>query len=304
MFTALAARKRELAIIVVTTIIAAFSINILSNIIVNDFYEEYRMELLIGSILILLSSSFFVVLLVFRYSRSGTVEISFPLSFDRKRMSFRDLPYCSPSVHARFQFDNLPDEGKRHLILYDKPLKFWDSEFSRFIDNVIQEWLLGVVFNNKFSDQDLLEKRDFSELPNGIRENKLFRSWFGDKQKVFLRVPHGAKIECHGRHNSFVTIKSFYGEAAFTWNVSFHQMPSFSGPFIDRESTDIECHDFLVALKMNYSCNFIPFLSKRLMGFSAWLEKMAQNLNDFDWEKRQLDRIVFMIGNKGKYTDT
>lgn len=304
MFTALAARKRELAIIVVTTIIAAFSINILSNVIFNNLYKEYRMVLLIGSILVLLSSSLSVFLLVFRYSRSGTVEISFPLSFDRKRMCFYDLPYCSPSVHARVQFNDLPDEGKRHLILYDEMFKFWDSEFSRFIDNLIQEWLLVIVFNNKFSDQDLLEKRDFSKLPNGIRENIFFKSWFDDKQKVFLCVPHGVKIECHGRHNSFVKIKSFYGESAFTWNVLFHQIPYFSGPFIDSKSADIECHDFLVVLKMEYSCNFIPFLSKKLMNFSSWLEKMAQNLNDHDWKNHQLDRIVLMIGNKDKYTDT
>jgi len=305
MTTGLSERKRELIMVVITAIVLALAINLLSNILFDFFKADYLKQLLFATIGTILLFTLAVILLVFRYSKSHTTEISFPLSFDRSIPRFNDIPYCAPSVHARVNFDNLPPAGRSHFLVYDEFDKFWGTDFNRFIDNTIQEWLLTVVFNGRSVKKKNLSRISFDKLPEGIRENNLLKNWWKDKDEMQLHLPDKAKLTTFGRHNSFLKIASFFGSTAFSWDISFFQVPSLSRPFL--KNYDIKeidnCHDFQINIKMSIDCNFIPFFSGRLKRFCSWIEQIEQCFLGFDWERRQMDRLVNIIGDKGGEND-
>jgi hypothetical protein len=293
-------KRRDILTFLLTVIVIAFLVAGIATIVFSTPFlaVSHPRWTLFGSIVLLLVTAAFLYILLIASVRRLSMQVEFPITFDRARCLFVDLPYCPMSVNARVCFSSLPESGRKHLACYDKIPHFFGSELNRFIDHVIQCVLLEkVVFRREWEE---LNKKGYTRLSIkhfqlGVTENHFLADWFEElKSDRIVLVPNLKQIETFGRNNSFFRIYTKGGSLEFSWEVQYVQTPYYSGPFLPQQTED-RCHDYTITVSLVRSCNALKIFSAKVQDFVNWASGVEKQLATHDWNLSKNDRLLYLI---------
>lgn len=295
-------KRREILTFVLTAIVIAFLIAGIATIVFSTPFlaVSHPRWTLSGSIILLLVATTFLYIVLISSVRRLNMQVKFPLTFDRARCLFVDLPYCPMSVNARVYFSKLPESGRKHLACYDITPHFFGSELNRFIDHVIQGVLLEiVVFQPEWRE---LKKKGYTRLlrnhfPLGVTENNFLADWFNElKVDRNVLVPHLKQIQTFGRNNSFFRVYTKGGTLEFSWQVDYAQTAYYSEAFLSRQTeTNDRFHDYIVTVSLVRGCNALRIFSAKVQDFMNWASGVEKELAAHDWSFSQNDRLLYLI---------
>jgi hypothetical protein len=293
-------KRREILTFVLTAIVIAFLINGIATIIFSTPFlaVSHLMWTLFGSVILLLIATSFLYILLISSVRRLNVQVTFPITFDRTKCLFVDLPHCQMSVNVRVLFSKLPESGRKHLACYDDISDFFGSELNRFIDHAIQDTLLEVVVFQP--SRPGLEKKGYTRLSIkhfalGVTENRFLADWFEElKLDRIVLVPHLKQIQTFGRNNSFFRIYTKGGTLEFSWGIAYCSFPYNSETFLPPKTED-RFHDYEVTVSLMRSCNALRIFSAKVQDFVNWASGVEKELTTHDWNFSKNDRLLYII---------
>lgn len=278
-------KRKEVILILFTGIIIAFLIGIISDIFFKSLFVGNELSISLISIVGLLISSSFAYFIILSKTENLKVSIKFPFTFDKNHLVFVDIPSSPPSLHARYLFDNLSMEEKRNLASYDLWDKFFNSPFDKFINEVVQETLLILLFRRLERKRQNWKSFKFAELPYRLQKNEHLKKSYGH-EKVSIRMPTWATIETFGNNDLFLRIKSKYGIIELKWNISVTQIPYLSKYYISILSINNNkyIHDFIIDVSLVYNCKFWQMFSRGIIEYENWIEELENDFRKLDWQ--------------------
>jgi hypothetical protein len=290
-------KQREVLILLISVIAISIITNFLAGILFDSLYHKYTTISIIISVLLLLILTLALYFTVVSSVTKSVIRVDIPLCFSRKLQRFIDLPRCIVSVRSRIHFDELPEEGRQHLTCYDDSPAFWDSDLNRFIDHIIQEALLTVVFQQDQSTKPGFAEIPYPNLPIGIRENHPLQKWIEPDGNFHLLLPNRSRVTTYGRNNSFLQINTPFGSINAEWEITYCFAPLYSQYFVnlpDHEPIE-DYHDFKVHITLITKNSPWRMLSPKMTTFFDWTNTIERKLNEQDWKSSQIDRLFIML---------
>lgn len=290
-------KRREVFVLLITVLAIAILTNFAAGILFQEVYPRHPTISIFTCGFLLLVLSLGLYLTVVKSATKSITLAEIPLCFSRKLQRFIDLPHCPLSVHARVSFDKLPDEGRKHLTCYDNGEDFWQSELERFIDHVVQEALLTTVFRPDQSGQSKFDHIPYSELPQGVKENRQLKEWINISHEFSLAAPYRPEVTTFGRNNSFLEITTRFGSVDAKWDIAYCNAPSYSEYFVNNPDLEpiTDYHDFQVRITLATRSSPWKLLSPKMAAFFEWANTIEAKLTEYDWETSQIDRLFVML---------
>lgn len=290
-------KRREVFILLTTVLAIAILTNFGAGILNQEVYPRYPTFSIITCVFLLVVLSLGLYLTVVKSATKLTTLAKIPLCFSRKLQKFIDLPHCPLSVHARVSFDRMPEEGRKHLTCYDNAKDFWQSDLERFIDHVVQEILLTTIFRRDQAVQSKFHHILFSELPEGVRENRQLKEWIKPLTEFDLAAPYPPEVTTYGRNNSFLQIATRFGSIDAKWDIAYFNAPSYSRYFVsypDLEPIE-DYHDYEISITLAARTSPWKILSPKMTAFFEWANIIGAKLTEYDWETSQIDRLFVIL---------
>lgn len=296
-------KRNEILVVVVTVLVIAFVLGGLTSVTYPVFMAAHAWLTVSLSLLLLVIAVLVLYVILVSSVRRSVMIVEFPVTFNRHKQQFVDLPHCPMSVHARFCFDELPPEGRAHLSCYDSnPMVFFGSDLARFIDQAVQEALLDIVVFRLERARPGLVRVSRPDLPIGILENRFNDTWIaglGDDREVY--APYLKSIESFGRQNAFFRVVTKGGSIELTWQVSYSSAPWYSDAFCQQSGQPENAfHDFCVTVTLTRSCNAFRLFSRKVGLFMEWARAIEASLREHDWKGSQNDRLLLLIHRLSK----
>ena len=98
-------RRKEAVLLLITVIILAILVSLLSNILFEEYYSANKITFTITTFILLIITSVFGYFAIITKTTKTLISIEFPFCFNQKEEKFIDIEGCIPSVHARFHFE-------------------------------------------------------------------------------------------------------------------------------------------------------------------------------------------------------
>ncbi len=291
-------KRFEVIIFVLTAIVLAFLVGLLSNAVFQTYYE--RNERLFTNVVIIISIVLILILIAMMLSKSEvkSSKTTCVCTYCVDEMKFIKIPHCIPSVHAKLTYEDLPQELRKEFSESNEQKLAMSPGSLTFVNILVDKLILEFIINSRKKEKVIT----IEDLPEKIRE----RVKLGDQRTFKLHVPNWVTIESWG--NEFIRVKTKFGVIKFYWNLSIHSEGYYSEPYL--KIIDLKhCkkyRDYCITIHMKYYYNLWKMFSKEMDEFILWVNGLEEKMEKLDWERTEkylpillLQTIVEEINKNG-----
>ena len=284
----IAARRRESLVLLVTAVVVAFFVGVLSTMAVEAAAKALEtwaiVALSTGGLVVCVAGAYLAIL---SRSEYRSVRTQFVLPYDRTNAVFLGVPKHPPSVAARVHFGLLTDQRRRELTRFDTWETFFGSPFERTLNDLIQALVLRFVLQLELWEDRKDVHIPLSELPGLLQENSFLQLMEEKFRDVAFHGPADIMLSVFGENRRFLRFETEYGCIAVQWKLGMIEAPYFSGPHVAITTSDNEksVHDFVISVTAQTEFRLRHLYSREFEAFVRWSELVERRLSEVDWQR-------------------
>ncbi|TKB23295.1 hypothetical protein FCL47_23345 [Desulfopila sp. IMCC35006] len=224
---------------------------------------------------------------------SSSTKATFFFVFDIKNNRFIDIDFHPPSIHARVDWESLTIEHREYLLTLLNYDDFFESDFSKFIDSIIQLLVIGIVTRNVGLIEKSYKKITLNQLPKFITNKKRLEVF----PEPLIQIPHDVSISRVTEDEPFIKFLSKYGDLVFSWSMGFAMFQTDSKPFIEfgHEYGDEDICEIVVNVECKSQINYWRIFSGESSIFFDWAEKVQSYLQTMCWDQSKENYLIFLM---------
>jgi len=293
------ARRKEAVLLLLTVIVLAILVSLLSNVLFDLYYSTNKTAFTIIILVLLIGTSVLSYFAIITKTTKTIISIEFPYCFSKNEKKFIDIESCVPSIHARVHFDQLPEGYKKEMVKFDAPSKFWESDLDNFVHNATQAIFLDLVFGGASYVIETENLLPYKDLPETIKRNDCVKRHAVRDDEYSLVLPKWAKIQTYGELERFIKVKSKYGELTVGWEIGFGNTAHYSSSYLTAIGIDPEkdAHEFIVNATLTYTTKFAYMHKKELDEYINWAQVTQRKFSELDWHltREQLPLVIMQM---------
>jgi len=290
-------KRNNIILFIITVVILATNIGIVSNIIFNFINENYRQFI---PFIFLILLFFCIIAFIFLLRRETVLQkIKFPFVFNVNKKKFVDINCCPTSVHARYLFDHFSEEERKNFFkTYVKANEYKSIKAARlyqFFNFTVIEIILSIVIR----DLDIgsgYKTVSYSDIFKDSSYKYFYKNCL--KTKGQITIPKWLNISLQDKK---LLLMSKYGNITFQWTVQFRYGNYDVRPYLSLSNlnTKNKFYEIFINLFIEYDYNFLMVFSKKIIEFERFKNKIEDDYMNYDWKNVE-SKLLLMIFEKYK----
>jgi len=310
-------QRSNFIILIFSSILLAFLINVISNFI-SEFMPNSSIVYLA---IILITTLFFFITIYYGFdipiSIYKTINIPLIFKIENKNLKVVAIPGYTILNDIEYELDEYFKKNKKaehqivSLFTEESPWA-WDTELGQFLSDLGQFAIWDIFHHFHHSNQKTLRKKslyevDYVDYPNNLKNNFLLK-FNHDSRKEWAREERNKGVEVSENYYTFkfiektsliieedtkniLKIKSNFGRIEFSHNrfslpVEYQSIQNLTPIKLDfYNSVGGNTFDFNIDLNISVSFTRFANLRSGYEDYIEWLNDFISEFESYDWEK-------------------